>query len=172
MKRLLLLLPLILWTGSLHAQQVQPVQVARFSLEQARDGQAEVLKQLADLAAGRRQAASATELLQSLATIHQMQLAVVRSTRAMLAQTFGQAIENLSQADRQAIDRIGVDQRTVQQRLSDWMATLNALAMADNAPDGLRMVNARATVCPAGKLMDKVLGQISQNRLAEAATIG
>ena len=44
MKRLLLLLLAVAWTGSLNAQQGEPVQVARLSLEQARDGQTEILK--------------------------------------------------------------------------------------------------------------------------------
>lgn len=153
------------------AETGSSLQEARTALEQTRQTQDTILNQLSGLAAGRQQTASTAELLSTLATIQQMQVAVIRSTRAMIAKTFGQTDQQLAMEDRQVLDQIASDQRAVRQRFGDWVTAMSAAAAGTSA-EPLRAVQSRVNACPAGGQMDQIVEQIGKVRLAEASTTG
>ncbi len=166
-----IILSLIL-TGSAGAAPASadgPLQVARTALERARTAQRDIMQILADLDADRRRAGSIAELLNTLGAIHQMQAATVRSTRAMMARTFGKPVDALSEKDRQAIEQLAVDERAVRLRWADWLAGFTRyVTSARDAPAALGRLHARATASPAGDLMEQVVTQISANHLSQA----
>ena len=110
---------------------------------------------MSDLLEGRQRSASSVEMINTLTQVHHMQLAVLQRTRTMVARTFGQTLDSLPEADRQAVDQLGVDQRSVRQRLFDWTTAFTRFANMPNASEGIKRMQARASQSPAGEMMDK-----------------
>lgn len=148
------------------------VQLARTSLEQAREGQGQVLERLTSLMEERRRSSSTVELMNTLTQLREMELVILQRVRGLMPLTFGKVLDKLTESERQRLDQLAADQRGVRQRLADWSAAVARYASAPDAAEAMRRMQTRISRSPARELMDQAEAGMKANRLAEGLTAG
>lgn len=148
-----------------------PMQMARLSLERARSRQGEVVKAMNEIMAGRQRSAATVELVNTLSQVYRMQLAVLQRTQGVVLSTWGKSAESLSEQDRQTIEQLAIDQRSVRQRLSDWTVAFAKFATSPEASEGIRRLQTKASESQAGGLMEQASDLVTTNHPAQAADI-
>ncbi len=150
----------------------ESLQLARASLEAAREGQTSILAKLSELTAAGQRAGSQRDLLEQLAAIHRMQSAVVGSTGGLLAATFGREMNELDEGQRQAVGQLAADQRAVRNRWTEWAAAFGRSASGGEVGEAMRVVRGRVEASAAGELMRAAAEQVDENHLSEASATG